>query len=250
MAVAVENARLHRDLMAQQRLAAVGQAVSGIAHCIKNALNGLQGGSYILDLGLKKEDTERVEKGWSMVKRNAAFMSDMVRDMLAYCRKAPPKREPTDVAALMGDTLAMVEETAAQQGVETALVAPVALPQAALDATGIKRVVLNLLTNAIEATDAGGRVTIGVTADESGRAVVVTVQDTGGGMPPEVQEHLFEPFFTTKGSRGTGLGLALVKKVIDEHRGQVAVESVAGEGTTFRIALPVLLQEEEETVIG
>ncbi len=105
--------------------------------------------------------------------------------------------------------------------------------------------VLNLLTNAVEACGESGEVAVGLEPDSTGHAVVITVRDSGPGMPPEVREHMFEPFFTTKGSRGTGLGLALVKKVVDEHRGAVFVESAPGQGTTFRIALPVATGDDE-----
>lgn len=248
VAVAAENSRLHQEVVAQQRLAAVGQAVSSIAHCIKNALNGLQGGSYILDVGLRKQDQDKVAKGWEMVKRNASFMSDMVRDMLAYCRKSAPRREPTDIGELLNETVLMVRESAAQNGVQVSLEVDAEAPAVAIDATGIKRVVLNLLTNAIEACSDAGRVNVTAQVIEGGRLLRIAVADDGPGLPAAVKEHLFEPFFTTKGSRGTGLGLPLVKKVVEEHHGRVEVQSEPGQGTAFYISIPTEW-DEEETVL-
>jgi signal transduction histidine kinase len=239
LAVSAENARLHGEMAAQQRLAGIGQAVSSVAHCIKNTLNGLQGGAYILDMGVKKSDAERTAKGWEMVKRNADFLGELVRDMLSYCRKSPPQRAATDMAALLAETAQMVKETASQAGVQVTTGASGEGVTAEVDATAIKRVVLNLLTNAVEACSQGRRVEVLGAPDEAGHFYRITVQDNGPGMPPHVREHLFEPFFSTKGSRGTGLGLALVQKVVQDHNGRVEVQSQEGEGTRFEILLPL-----------
>ena len=247
LAVAAENARLHGEMAAQQRLAGIGQAVSSVAHCIKNTLNGLQGGAYILDMGVKKSDAARTAKGWEMVKRNADFLGDLVRDMLSYCRKSPPQRAATDMAALLTETVQMVQETASQAGVRVTVGASGEGVTAEVDATAIKRVVLNLLTNAVEACAEGQRVEVLGAPDEAGEMYRITVADNGPGMPPQVREHLFEPFFSTKGSRGTGLGLALVQKVVQEHNGRVEAHSEEGKGTRFDILLPL---SAEETLSG
>ena len=235
MAVAAENAHLHGRMVAQQRLAAVGEAVAGVAHCMKNVINCLAGGSYILDLGLRKQEPEKVAKGWDIVKRNTDFMSDLVRDMLAYCRKAAAKPEPTDVAELLSATLAMASEAAAEKGLSTALSIAEALPQVMLDATAVKRAVLNLLTNAIDACDEGDTVRLSAALEADGNLLRIAVTDTGPGIPDEVLVRLFEPFFTTKGSRGTGLGLALVQKVAEQHGGRAEVSSTPGQGSEFRL---------------
>ncbi|MHC5035479.1 MAG: sensor histidine kinase, partial [Planctomycetota bacterium] len=249
LAVATENARLLREMLAQQRLAAVGQAVAGIAHCIKNTINGLTGGAYILDVGIRKEDSEKLTKGWDMVKRNTSFMSDLVQDMLAYCRKSPLAPELTDVARLLEETLLMVQEAAAQKGVETSLETDREELLAEVDPTALKRVVLNLLTNAVEACSEGCHVKVTAALTQDDGVLLIAVADDGLGMPEDVEARLFEPFFTTRGSRGTGLGLALVKKVVEEHHGRIQVESVEGKGSTFRIFIPLRLDEEETTLL-
>jgi len=238
-AVAAENTRLHSEMVAKERLAAVGQTVSSLAHCIKNVINCLRGGAYILDLGLKNEDREKVAKGWDMVKRNNDFMFDLVKDMLAYCRKSPLRPQPTDVGKLLWDIVLMIDESAAQKDVETSLVLADDLPEVQVDPTGMKRAVLNLLTNAVEACSEGSTVSVLAAADGASGALRITVEDDGPGMPDDVKEHLFEPFFTTKGSRGTGLGLALVQKMAQEHGGSVEVDSEVGRGTAFHISIPL-----------
>ena len=237
-AVAAENARMHGVILQQQRLAATGQAVSSIAHCMKNVLNGLRGGSYILDLGIQKDSPERVEKGWDMVKRNIGFISELAQDMLAYCGKRHLNRQPTDVPEMLRETVDMVREHGAQEEVKVSLAPDERLPAWQVDPTALKRVVLNLLSNAIDACSPGDRVEVRAGQDEASGDLCIAVKDDGPGIPPDVQERLFEPFFTTKGHKGTGLGLALVKKVVEEHGGRVELDSEPGRGTVFRLMLP------------
>lgn len=248
VAVAAENSRLHAEAVAQERLAAIGQAVAGLAHCIKNTLNGLQGGAYIVELGMRDQDSEKTSKGWQMVKRNAGFMSDLVTDMLAYCRRGPPQLELADVRELLNETLLMVQESAAQKGIEASLTVEGELQPVAIDRTGIKRTVLNLLTNAVEACSEGCHVVLSAGIAEDGAALRIKVADDGPGMPADVKQGLFQPFFTTKGSRGTGLGLPLVKKIVEEHHGRVEVSSEPGVGTSFCICIPLQV-DEKETVL-
>ncbi|MBS3762551.1 MAG: FHA domain-containing protein [Planctomycetes bacterium] len=246
VAIAAENARLYRRAVQRERLAAIGQAVSGVAHCIKNVLNCAKGGAYILELGLKKDDDEKIAKGWDIVQRNTDFMTDLVRDMLTYCRKERGEREPTDLSEVMRGLLEMVQDSAEQEDVTISLEFDDQIPELMLNAVNIKRAVLNLVTNAIEACSEGGNVGIAVKLQE-GQEIVILVKDDGSGIPEDVQKRLFEPFFTTKGSRGTGLGLPLVKKVIEEHDGRVKVESESGIGTSFQLTLPVTAANQDET---
>ncbi|MFO8008614.1 MAG: ATP-binding protein [Candidatus Brocadiia bacterium] len=239
VAVAAENAHLHGRVVAQQRLAAVGEAIASIAHCIKNTVNAMAGGSYIVDLGMQNQNLDKVAKGWDMVSRSTDFMTDLVRDMLLYCRQGGLRRTPTDAAELLQETVAAVRQSASEDGIEIALNAQEDLPEAHLDPTGIRRVVLNLLTNAIEACPAGSRVEVRAALAEGGEALRISVADDGPGIPPEVRARLFEPFFTTRGSEGTGLGLAVVQRVIQEHGGEVEVESEPGSGAAFHMTIPL-----------
>ena len=249
VAVATENARLHREIVAQHRLAAIGQTISSVAHCIKNVLNNVRGGAHIVDLGFKKEDAERVTQGWDIVKRNNDFMFDVVTDMLAYCGRSSPRREMADIGGLLRDTVRMAEESALQKGVELQLHVPGQLPKLEVDATGMKRVMLNLLANAVEACPHGSHVNVAAAVDEAANRLRITVEDDGPGMADDVKRHLFEPFFTTKGSRGTGLGLSLVKKIVEEHHGCVEVESEVGQGTAFHIWMPTAAQRPETSLL-
>ncbi len=237
--MAAENANLHSRAVAQQRLAAVGEAIASIAHCIKNTVNAMAGGSYIVDLGVKNQDFDRVAKGWDMVSRSTDFMTNLVRDMLLYCRQGTLRLASTDAGELLEDTVAAVRQSASEKGIEIALDLEEGLPEAHMDPTGIRRAVLNLLTNAIEACPAGSRVDVRARLAEDGEALRMSVADDGPGIAPEVRRRLFEPFFTTRGSEGTGLGLAVVRRVVEEHGGQVAVESEPGCGAAFDMTIPL-----------
>jgi signal transduction histidine kinase len=237
-AAAAEGARLNRELVAQHRLAAIGETISSLAHCIKNVLNGLSGGAYILDVGIRNEDSEQTSKGWSMVKRNTDFMHDLAKDMLAYCRKQALVPEMSDLKELLESSVLMLQETASRQGVEVSSSIDESLRETMIDATAMKRVVINLLTNAVEACGRGKRVKLTAAPNDVGDTVTIKVEDQGRGIESQDRDKLFTPFFTTKGGRGTGLGLALVKKVVEEHGGTIEFESEPGKGTCFQVSIP------------
>ena len=236
-AVALENTALHEENVTNQRLAAIGQTVAGLAHCIKNILNGIQGGSYILDKGLEQAKPVMVAKGWDMVKRNNVFMADLVMDMLTFAKDRVPEVEFADVNQLCGDICELMRAKAKQKGVEIECVPDLALRQATLDPKGIRRSLLNLVSNAVDACDDGGRVRVILDAVGAER-FTIRVADSGCGIPEEHRKKLFQVFFSSKGSKGTGLGLAVTGKIIQEHGGRIDVETEVGQGTTFIITLP------------
>ncbi|MBN2017527.1 MAG: GAF domain-containing sensor histidine kinase [Candidatus Cloacimonetes bacterium] len=238
-AIAIENAKLHEQIVKTERLAAIGQTVSGLAHCIKNILNGIQGGSYILDLGLKKEDFSSVDKGWSIVKKNNEFMKELVLDMLSYSKEREPEYETVNPNELVKSVYELMLQKGKEKGVELTFDPEEELPEVHIDPKGVKRTVLNLVSNAIDACEEtkGANVHISVQSTD-GKTFRIHVKDTGIGMPPEIQAKLFQVFFSTKGSKGTGLGLAVSYKIIKEHGGNITVESEKGKGTAFTITLP------------
>jgi signal transduction histidine kinase len=238
-AIVIENAQLHQEKLQAERLAAVGRTVSELAHCMKNILNGIQGGAYVLDLGLTKDDRGKLEKGWDMVKRNTTFLSNLVLDMLAYAKDREPHYEETDVNGLIGTVVDILAPEGATRGIQVTGEVDRALGAVRIDPTGIYRVLLNLSTNAVEACAANtGRVQVRSRQDAEGW-FTLEVEDNGGGIAPEDQGKLFTEFFSTKGAKGTGLGLAVAGKVVREHGGRIDVFSQPGKGTRFIIRLPV-----------
>jgi len=237
--IALENARLHEERIRQERLAAIGQTVAGLAHCIKNILNALGGGAYIVDVGLNKEDLAKVVKGWEIVKSNNQFLSQLVLDMLTYSKEREPEYAEVDINDVCRAVQQLCEEIATKKNARVMFEGDASIGFVKVDETGIKRCLMNLVGNALDACgEEGGviRMTTGL-ADEAGR-FFIRIEDNGLGMPDEHKQKLFQAFFSTKLSKGTGLGLPVTHKIITEHRGRIDVESKEGKGTTFLITLP------------
>ena len=239
VAMRVANAQLHEKVVDSERLAAVGQTVAGLTHCIKNILQGIQGGAFILDKALRRGDVERVKAGWEMVKRNNAFMEELVFDLLSYSKQRPPEYAPTDLNALCNDICQLASARATANGVSVAFTPDARLGSVAVDPKGIRRCVLNLLMNGVDAcAETGSSVAVRTHAPAEDGFARITVQDTGCGMSEETRAKLFTVFFSTKGSKGTGLGLPVTRKILEEHGGSIDAQSREGEGTTFTICLP------------
>jgi signal transduction histidine kinase len=148
--------------------------------------------------------------------------------------------EPTDLELLVAETVASFTAQAAAAAVELVAQAPDDLPLVDVDPVRIREVLSNLISNALRYTPAGGsiRVTVSRDAADSNESLAVAVQDTGKGVPPEALPHIFDSFFKSEESRGTGLGLAVARKIVEAHGGQIAATSSVGEGTTIRFTLP------------
>jgi two-component system NtrC family sensor kinase len=238
VSIALENARLYDEVEQSKRLAAIGQTVSGVAHCVKNVLNGIDGGLFIAQKALESNNSEKLEKGWEMLNRNAGFLKTLVLDMLDYSKQREPEYEEVDLPAYMDELKALVADRASGLGVELAFHTDGDIGAVRLDARQLKRALLNIVGNAIEATPEGGRVEVSaLSRPPDGFAIVIA--DTGSGIPADKLDTIFEPFFSTKGSKGTGLGLPVTRKIIEEHRGTIEVESTEGKGTTFTVTLPL-----------
>ena len=235
--IALENSRLYAEIESSKRLAAIGQTVSGVAHCVKNVLNGMDGGLFIARKGLDAANQEKIAKGWDMLERNSGFLKSLVLDMLDYSKDRPPEYTAVSLEELFGEIMAFVEGRAAEGGITLSLDIAPEIGQVELDSTRMKRALLNIVANAVEATPEGGTVAISVGPQESG-TYHITISDTGKGIPEDMLATIFEPFVSTKGSKGTGLGLPVMKKIVEEHGGRVDLESMVGEGTTFRVTLP------------
>jgi len=239
-----EIKRLEKELLHSERLAAIGQTVAGLTHGIKNVLHGFKGGSYLVDIGIDKSDPEKLTNGWDMVKRNIARTSDMVMDLLSYSKEREPEYEdsqPNDIAA---DVLDTVKNTAEENGIALVTDFDANIGTVRLDPRILHTSLLNLMTNAIDAcifdedTSKEWQVRL-KTMLEDVRMIRFEVSDNGTGMTDEVRDKLFASFFSTKGHRGTGLGMLITQKLIEEHNGTIDVSTKLGQGSTFIIRLPL-----------
>ncbi len=239
--LAIENTSLYEAKLQAERLAAVGQTIATLSHHIKNILQGIRGGSYLIDMGLNDKDDAIVRRGWGIVEKNQAKIYNLVMDMLSFSKDREPSLEPTDLNETVGDVVELMQARAKELGVALDWAPSKELPSVQLDGEGIHRAVLNIVTNAIDASEdvEGGKVTVSTTWDALSMTARVIVADNGTGIPAGEVEKIFEVFASTKGSRGTGLGLPVSQKIVREHGGQIAITSEVGKGSTFTVELPM-----------
>ncbi|MCK5244074.1 MAG: response regulator [Desulfobacterales bacterium] len=265
-----ELRRLQAELIKSERLAAVGQTVAGIAHSIKNILNGLKGGVYMVDSAfkvssaglpgeqpagadmadIKRRAQTQLTGGWDMVRRNVDKVSDLVLDLLSYSKEREPHYEKSDPNDIVNEICDLMESKAAENAIELIRDLDATIGKVYLDPPGIHRGLLNLVSNAIDAcifdSDEEKVWHVRLTSRPvDGGGVRFTVADNGSGMDAEVQNKIFTQFFSTKGARGTGLGLLVTQKIMEEHGGTIDVKSEPGKGTRFTIRLPGRESEKE-----
>lgn len=238
--LAIEDARLVNERVRTERLAATGETVASLSHYIKNVLQGLKGGSDVVELGLRGAKLETIEQGWEIVRRNLENIYSLTMNMLAFAKQREPRREPIQLASVVDDILKLVRHRAGEKGVALNSEIDHEMTAIPADKHGFEQVAMNIITNAIDAVPRlTGVVNVKLGFDALRNSAVLTVGDNGPGIPREKQETIFDAFYSTKGQGGTGLGLAVAKKVVDEHQGQITVHSVEGEGTLIRVHLPM-----------
>ena len=245
-ALAVEDTTYYSAMVQSERLAAVGQTIATLSHHIKNILQGIRGGSYLVEMGLDNEDTAVLRKGWDIVTRNQNKISSLVMDMLSFSKEREPDPVASDLVALVTDIVETVQQRADEAGTAIRWSPPDDLPWLIFDPEGISRAVLNVVSNALDAVEnrPDPFVEIRVVADLEAKLVRIVVSDNGQGMDAETLATVFNLFVSTKGSRGTGLGLTVSRKILREHGGDIQATSAPGEGSTFTLEFP--LQEAAE----
>lgn len=242
--LALANAELYSDRLKQERLAAVGQTVASLSHSIKNILQGMRGGADVVELGFKKNSMKVVGGGWQIVSRNLERIYELTMNMLAYSKQRRPELEMTNLPPLMDEIIALVQNQFDSKTVALITDYSNDMPPVPIDANGIHQALLNLLNNALDAVESEkGVVTVRCEYDDVDQRVRIGVTDNGVGMDEDRVKRLFQPFNSTKGLKGTGLGLVVTKKIIEEHGGVVEVESAPQKGTTFTVALPCTVEE-------
>jgi two-component system, NtrC family, sensor kinase len=239
-ALAVEDNRYRQALVKAERLAAVGQTITILSHHIKNILQGVRGGSYLIDMGLRDHNEELVHKGWNIVEKNQNKIYHLVMDMLTLSKERQPVLQPGDLNETVADVCELLHGRAADLNVAFDWCPAKDLPRLTFDAEGIHRAVLNIVGNALDAVEGreGPVVRVATLFDPETRLVSVKVSDNGQGIPAERLPNIFNIFESTKGARGTGIGLAVSRKIIREHGGEIHVSSRPGEGASFTLEWP------------
>lgn len=227
----------------QMELIMMGQSVAAMAHGIKNILTGLEGGIYVVESGLTKQDDEVVQNGWNMVKNNVNNVSQLVKDLLYCSRERQPEYKKVKPNQIAREVYELFKGKVGREQVEFHLKLDESIGEAYLDPAGLHTVLSNLITNAIDACKfdfKGDQHTVILrTHKGDDTSVVFEVSDNGKGIPAAWKGKLFESSFSTKGNRGTGLGLLVSRKIVMEHNGEISFDSEEGIGTIFKVKLPI-----------
>jgi two-component system NtrC family sensor kinase len=231
-----------------EKLASVGLLAAGIAHELNNPLTGVL--TFSVLMRKKFADGSAEAEDLDLVIRETKRCAAIIRRLLDFAREKTPEKKFADLNRLIEDTVRIVEQPAHLRDIGIRFELDPALPRAWVDADLIRQVVMNMLMNAEHAIEAKGSITVrtrmapsprgGAPGAPPTRAVEIAIIDTGCGIPARDLQRIFDPFFTTKGvGKGTGLGLSVSHGIVEAHGGWIEVESMLGEGTTFRVYLPL-----------
>ncbi len=250
-AIAIENAMSYEELLkvneqlkvaserllVQERLAAAGQIATGMAHEVKNPLSAIK--TFAQYLPEKYADPEFRRKFFRIVQAEIDRINTIVQQLSDFAKPAPPRFQPIRLASVVDDTLALLSGQCLKQGIEIQKAFGENGQLVQVDPQQIKQALLNLFLNSLEAMPAGGRLRVETQLDPP--YLTLRIVDTGSGIPPEHGEQVWDPFFTTK-ERGMGLGLAIVRGVVERHGGQVSITGRPGQGTVVSLNLPLIVQ--------
>jgi PAS domain S-box-containing protein len=230
-----DQKRLLEQLRRTERIAELGTLASGMAHEIGTPMNVILGrAEYLMD----RVTEEPIKKGLQTIITQVERITKVMNQLLSFARRKAPERRPLDLRRVMEDSTEIFQERLARNQIHVEMALTDSCPLVLADADQMSQVVINLIMNAVHAMPDGGALRVGL--EPAQQMVELTIADTGHGMPKELVKKIFEPFFTTKEfGQGTGLGLTVVKGIIEEHQGSIVVESEEGKGTTIKVLLPL-----------
>jgi len=225
----------------QDRLSSLGLKIGSISHGIKSLLAGLDGGIYRVDTGLDKEKPERIKEGWEDVKIIVNRIRKLVHDILFFAKERELKCDRVDVLSFADDVASTAEPKIKAQGIEFVYHFDTSLGEFEIDSGVMRLALINILENALDAcaedeVQKPHQIVFNVRQDR--KQIIFEVKDNGIGMDRATRESLFTLFFSSKGNKGTGLGLFIADRIIDQHGGRISVKSRPGQGSSFKIALP------------
>jgi PAS domain S-box-containing protein len=225
----------------QSQLASIGLLISSISHGIKGLLNSLNGGIYLVNNGLAKDNQARLKQGWEIVLRNVSRIRSMVLDILYYAKDREPDYTSISAETMVNDIFTMAQTKAEELGIALVKRVDDSAGEFEADVKAISAMLVNLAENSLDACrlDSGKNnhsVTIGATGEND--SVRFIIEDNGIGMDRDTRENAFTLFFSSKGSEGTGLGLFIANKIATAHGGKILLESERGKGTRFMVDLP------------
>jgi len=229
----------HRQLLTQDRLAGLGQLAGGVAHELRQPLGAIKNVAYFLRTASGESEEQEVREALTILEEEVTRAERTVGDLLDFARARPPARQDVNTSSVLHAALRRVE---VPPSVDIVMQLEREPPDISADPHQLNQVLENLIRNAIQAMPDGGRLTISVSSLLS--EVIVSVSDTGAGIPEENLQKIFEPLFTTRAA-GIGLGLVIVRTLVEGHGGTIEVESEVGAGTTFTVRLPIGVEHRE-----
>ena len=230
----------------QDHLSSLGMMISSISHGIKGLLTGLDGGMYLLEKGFSQKSQEQITEGWEVVKQMVERIRKMVLDILYYAKERDLRWERIDALSFAEEVAKVVEPKIRSGGIEFEKNLDSKIGEFEINAGYVHSALLNILDNAVDActkdtSKQKHKITLKVKQDN--RHIIFDVADNGLGMDSDTSEKIFTPFFSLKGEKGTGLGLFISNKIIDQHGGEIIVKSKLRQGTLFRIKIPKMQSE-------
>ncbi|MHC4129752.1 MAG: sensor histidine kinase [Planctomycetota bacterium] len=242
----VTNERaLQRQLIHSERYVAIGQSFAALQHSMKNMLNALPGGSYMVKKGIEKGDWDIVNEGWEIVEKGISSIRDLSKNLLRYVKDWQPELAAVQVDDIIAKIDDVFVRTASDNGIAFRTQVQPDVPPVRCDADLIHSAIMDILSNALEAClskeyerGESPRVDLTATHVPETQKVMIEIRDNGPGMTEKVKGQIFTPFFSTKKQKGTGLGLALTARIVSLHGATIEVGSEPGQGAAFRILLP------------
>jgi signal transduction histidine kinase len=229
------------ELLQSKKLASLGVLTAGVAHEITNPLNNISMIAQTYEELYDKLGPENRIGLMNKVEAETERIREIVKNLLDFSKPKEANLQEADVNAVIRKSLGLVQNMLDVSNIDTRLHLRKGLPPVLVDEHQVQQVLVNLVTNAVQAMNGGGKLVISSRHGKGGGSVEIAVADTGKGIPPEFLPHVFDPFFSTKGEGGTGLGLSVSYGIIKNHKGDIRVESKPGVGTTFTLELPALM---------
>jgi len=236
-AMTLENLALMDENIRQERLAAVGQTISGLAHNIKNILQLARGGLDLMDGAIEKKNFDDIATLWPITRRSIDRMQVLTHEMLDYSRQSRPELAPAEVNVILTRLVEMLKSNRRAQSVAVDLELDDNCGEVLMDSDGLNKALMNLLSNAFDALNGRPDARVVMKSERHKGNVVVRIKDNGPGIPSDVLPRIFQPFFSTKGSKGNGLGLSMTRKYVEDMGGRLDVTSEPGHGCEFIIVL-------------
>ena len=235
----LRHGELVEAALARERLAAMGETVANLSHSIKNILQALRGGADAVELALRRGDLPMAREGWPILGRNLDRIHSLTRNMLAYAKERALdllRQNPNEIVQEIALLLAPAAE---RKRVRLTLEPDPAMPPIVIDPDAVHQAVMNLVSNALDAVpERVGTIAIATRYDAERGEATITVTDNGPGIPEAIRPRLFEPFASSKGQRGTGLGLAVTRKIAEQHGGTIELVATGSAGTSMCLRLP------------